>query len=99
MEPIICPNDEFCSHGPQDHDEGACYFITNPNLKNEDNVNKYCKCVVTDNIRRFGRIGFMPIEQHDSMVTKNCISCGLPVVLRIDESTCMTCKELSGMAL
>jgi|SRR6185312_11067200 len=99
MEQPKCPNDEFCSHGPGDHDEGACYYVTNTNLINENNVNKYCKCIITDNIRRFERLGFMPQTEHDSMITKRCSTCGIAVMLRTDEVTCMTCKELSGMTL
>lgn len=36
-------------------------------------------------------------QEHDIMITKPCSKCDSDVMLRIDETVCMNCKEVGGI--
>ena len=90
-----CKNGQ-CFHGDEDHKEGACWKITQEQLKNEKTVDKFCGCLVQGNTRRFDhpKMGFMPVQElGDLMITKECIGCHGIFNMLIKETLCMICKD------
>lgn len=75
------------------HDENICWKITKPELIDEPTNEKYCPCKQDKGfIRRYDRVGYMEVSQHDILVTKSCSRCGIDCLFRIDETTCLACK-------
>jgi hypothetical protein len=86
----------MCFHGPEDHNGGACWHITQAGLEKEQTVDKFCACILSTNTRPFNHplMGFMTVEElGDRMITKVCMGCGDAVNLLITETLCMLCKD------
>jgi hypothetical protein len=86
----------MCFHGPEDHDGGACWKITQPILEKEQTIDKFCGCIIKGNTRPFAheKMGFMTVtEIGDRLITKVCKGCGDEVSLMIDVELCMYCKD------
>jgi hypothetical protein len=86
---------QTCAHNGT-FDESVCWAITNPDLADKETEAKFCPARVDGMIRRFGHpnMGFMEPKQNDWMVTKVCSGkCGQPILLRVEEDTCLLCKE------
>jgi hypothetical protein len=82
-----------CEHGKELHSEGLCWKITNIELRDEPTNKKYCPCTNDKNlIRTYARLGYTEIEQHDQLVTKKCVICGVEVLFNVDNDVCNSCR-------
>jgi hypothetical protein len=82
-----------CEHGPEYHEEGLCWKITNPELEEEPTDKKYCPCNSNKGlIRRYERTGYMEAQSDDRMIPRPCDSCGAEVLLVIGNKICISCK-------
>ena len=85
-----------CEHGPEYHQEGLCWKVTNPELEEEQTTKKYCPCTRDKNlIRTYKRLGYTEAEPNDQMITKKCIICGDEVLFNLKHSVCGACKTSS----
>lgn len=88
----------LCFHEDELHEEGVCWKLTDTNLEDIQSVHKFCLCKQDGTIRRYDhpRMGFMPFEVDDLMITKKCSDCGKDKLLTKNETLCMFCKEKPG---
>ena len=79
-----------CSHTPDEHNEGVCWHITQPD---EKGFAQYCPCSLSgERHRLYSTVGYMEAGIHDTMITKNCVNCKEDLLLSVDESFCNRCK-------
>src|SRR5947209_7882229 len=84
-----------CKHGVEYHINGSCYAVTEPD---KTGVEQFCKCDSQHghNQRLYPDLqerGLGIQEQaEDFLVTKKCIQCKDDVLLRREETHCMSCK-------
>lgn len=82
-----------CDHSEYEHKNGTCWHIVNPEFDNQDNINKYCKCVQNPgNIKPYVLIGYTPIGHEDWMIPKTCNDCNNTLLLRVDKDICVSCE-------
>lgn len=80
-----------CNHDNDEHRDGHCYRITQPEKQGLD---KYCPCSHgVEQYRLYETLGFMPVEPIDYMVTKECSGCTKPFLMNLDSVLCMNCKS------
>jgi len=86
----------MCFHGPEEHEEGACWKVTQPQIESLPTIDKFCGCIGNGNTRRFNHrlMGFMvPHELGDLMITKECSGCHQVLNMLINEKLCMVCRD------
>jgi hypothetical protein len=82
-----------CNHADHEHNEGLCWFITQPDAKG---LARYCPCTRDGQTHRlFDTIGKIYPDKDDAMVTKFCDGCDYPAMLKVEETICTTCKNLA----
>lgn len=85
----------LCNHGENEHKEGSCMHITQPDLIDINTMRKFCPCTVNDgeNLRLYSLVGFTEPNENDQMITKKCGECGLDLLINIDSDLCLGCKQ------
>lgn len=85
----------MCAHGPEEHDKGSCFHITQEDLAKKPTNKKFCPCGINDgqNLRLYEDLGFMEPTYYDTMVTKDCRKCGKTLLINVDNCYCLTCRS------
>lgn len=85
----------LCNHGENEHKQGSCMHITQPDLIDEKTMKKFCPCTVNDgqNLRTYSLVGFTDPGEDDQMITKPCGKCGLHLLINIDSDLCVGCSQ------
>lgn len=90
---------DMCVHTPEDHKDGSCMHITQPEIKDKPTMDKFCPCGAENglNLRLYSKVGFVEPEFRDSMVTSKCWCCGEDVLMRVDQVVCIECQHWLGL--